>query len=364
MIAALAPPVDDLFVREHGAERGAPIHRYLRLRREPALEQFEEDPLRPFHVTGIRRVHLAGPVVREAQHLQLATKRVDVLRRRDRRVRARVDGVLLRGKPERVPAHRMEYVEAAHALVTSGDVRRDVPDGMTHVETASRRIREHVEHVVLGVAFATLGAKRRVLVPVLLPDALDGAVVVRHFGRLAFRDGGGRRGSCFRGTLPPAARFATAPPAAFGGLAPLARRRCARRSCLDPPRFWGRCLAFEPGAATADCLGIFTGSQLDQLHGLSRFLHEMLVELRELEARLGIVDGFGQRLEVERGARRYLPSPSRSPPRTRSPSGPAPRLDGRRSPPTVRVIQNARARRKVRARPTRSSSWSAARGSP
>jgi hypothetical protein len=99
MSAALALPVDHLFVREHGPERGTPVDRNLGLEREAALEEPEEDPLRPADVGGVGRVDLARPVVREAERLQLAREDGDVRVRRLGRVRTRLDRVLSAGSP-------------------------------------------------------------------------------------------------------------------------------------------------------------------------------------------------------------------------------------------------------------------------
>jgi hypothetical protein len=51
-----------------------------------------------------------------APHLQLLPETVDVLPRGDTRVSARVDGVLLGGQAEGVPAHGVEHVIAQHTL--------------------------------------------------------------------------------------------------------------------------------------------------------------------------------------------------------------------------------------------------------
>src|SRR2546428_442951 len=68
-------PIVDFLVREHGAERGAEVHRHLGAIREPALEQELENPLRPLVVTGIARRQLARPVL-----LPLAVERRVVVR--------------------------------------------------------------------------------------------------------------------------------------------------------------------------------------------------------------------------------------------------------------------------------------------
>src|SRR3954452_19339682 len=69
---ALAMPGDDLLVCEHGLVVGAPVHRPGLLVRQTALEQLEEDPLRPLVVRGVRRRELVTPIDHQAGALQLA----------------------------------------------------------------------------------------------------------------------------------------------------------------------------------------------------------------------------------------------------------------------------------------------------
>ena len=59
--------------------------------------------------------------------------------------------VLFRGQAEGVPAHGMQHVPAPHPFITGDDIGRDIAFGMTHVEPGSRRIREHVENIKLGL---------------------------------------------------------------------------------------------------------------------------------------------------------------------------------------------------------------------
>src|SRR5687767_2935504 len=51
----------------------------------------------------------------------------------------------------------------------------------------------------------------------------------------------------------------------------------------------------------------FAGPLLDQRERPARLFDEVLVQLRELEAHLGVVDLFGQGLEVREGARAIAP---------------------------------------------------------
>jgi hypothetical protein len=167
--------VDDLFVRERRAELRAPPDRQLLLIRQAAVEQLLEDPLRPLVVGGVRRIDLALPVVREAERFQLLAEALNVALGRDARVSARAHGVLLCGQAERVPAHRVQHVEAAHSLVASDDVRRRIAFGMADMEPIAGRVREHVEHVVFRLRRVDLRgrAKRGLTVPIGLPLRFD-----------------------------------------------------------------------------------------------------------------------------------------------------------------------------------------------
>src|SRR5262249_36059051 len=112
------------------------------------------------------------------EHLQLTPERLDVRQRRRPRVRARADGVLLGGEPERVPAHGVQDVDAAHPLEAAHDVGRRVALGVTYVEPRPRGIREHVEDVLPRAPGAPLRSKGLGLVPVALPLGLDDRGVV------------------------------------------------------------------------------------------------------------------------------------------------------------------------------------------
>src|SRR5262249_1125808 len=180
MVAGLALGGDDVLVGEHGAERGAPVDGHRRLVGEPAPEQLQEDPLRPAYVARIGGVDLPRPVVAEAEHLELALERRDVVRRRPRGMLPRLDRLRVGRQGERVPAHGVQHVGAAHAPGARHDVGGGVPLGMADVQTDAGRVGEHVEDVALGPAAPARGAECPVLAPVALPAGLDLEVVVGH----------------------------------------------------------------------------------------------------------------------------------------------------------------------------------------
>ena len=176
---------------------------------EVAVVEREEDPLRPPVVAGVGGGETPAPVIGEPQALELAHHGGDVPLGRDPRVDAVLDGELLRRKPEGVEAHRVQDVEAAHALVARHDVGRDVAERMTHVQSDARGIRKHVQHVVLrllGIEPGIAGiprAERLVRLPVRLPASLHGVPVV---GRHESEDIAAARPNASRTTAPAAGR--------------------------------------------------------------------------------------------------------------------------------------------------------------
>ena len=186
MVAAFRAAVDHLLVREHRAEGGAPVHGHFGDVGEPLLVELFEDPLRPLVVLGIGRVDLAVPVVAKAERLDLLAEAVHVLLRGDRGVRAGLHGVLLGGEAEGVPAHRVEDVEALHALVAAEDVRRRIALGVAYVKARPRRVGEHVETVELRLVRRGIRLERLVFQPVFPPFRFNGAVIViAHFDLFA-----------------------------------------------------------------------------------------------------------------------------------------------------------------------------------
>ncbi len=83
-------------------------------------------------------------------------------------------GGVLRRQPERVPAHGMEHVEAPHPLVPGHHVPDGVVAHVAHVD-APGRVREHLQHVVLGPGGVFGGVKQPPRLPDLLPLGFQGA---------------------------------------------------------------------------------------------------------------------------------------------------------------------------------------------
>src|SRR5437899_1923607 len=176
-VAAPAAAVHHLLVGEHGLAVRAPVDQRAALVGEAALEHAQEEELLPAVIARVAGGELALPVVREAEPAELAAHVVDVVGGPARWVDAVLDGGVLGRQPEGVPAHGVEHAPARHPPLARDHVADRVVAHVAHVD-ASGGVREHLEHVVRGLA--RLGARREGarLLPAALPLRLDRLRVV------------------------------------------------------------------------------------------------------------------------------------------------------------------------------------------
>ena len=85
----------------------------------------------------------------------------------------RLDGVIFRGEPERVEAHRLEHVKALHLLEAGKSVGRAVVVPMPDVQLRARRIGKHFQHIIFVIRVLFVEVVFLGLFPALLPFAFD-----------------------------------------------------------------------------------------------------------------------------------------------------------------------------------------------
>ena len=80
--------------------------------------------------------------------MKLALKARHIVLCHNLRMNMVFDRIILRGKPERIPAHRIEYVIPLHPSLSGHDVKRRIRARMSHMKPLSRRIGELHKRVV------------------------------------------------------------------------------------------------------------------------------------------------------------------------------------------------------------------------
>ncbi|MPM59035.1 hypothetical protein SDC9_105873 [bioreactor metagenome] len=176
--APLAVALDDLLVGQHGLVIGAPVdHRVLAIGQAP-LEEPEEQPLGPAVVLDVGGVQSPAPVDTQAVALEGAGLGLDVLVRPLGGVGVALDGGVLGGQAEGVPADRVHDVVAAQLPVAGDNVTHHEGLGVAHVQV-TRRVGEHVEDVASLAGTVVEGHKGPILLPERLPALLSGHRVIR-----------------------------------------------------------------------------------------------------------------------------------------------------------------------------------------
>ena len=134
--------IDHLFIGEHGLIDRIPVHDLGLAIRDALFEHLQEQPLVPLVIVRRTDRHLARPVNGEPHrlHLLLHVRDVFVCPLRDRHLvfHRGVFG----GQAERVPAHRLQHVVAAHAQLPIHHVVDRVVAHVAHMQLAGG-IRQH-----------------------------------------------------------------------------------------------------------------------------------------------------------------------------------------------------------------------------
>ena len=170
--AAPAAAVNDLFVGKHGLVHRVPVHRAVFAVYQPFFKETGKQPLLPAVVVGLAGGDFARPIDGKAERFQLVFHVVDVAVSpgggRDLVVHRRV----FRRHAEGVPAHRLQYVFAAHPLVAGDNVADGVVAHVPHVQAAGR-IGEHRQAVEFFTRGVSHGAERLVFFPGFLNGGFE-----------------------------------------------------------------------------------------------------------------------------------------------------------------------------------------------
>ena len=175
--AAPALALGHLLVGKNGLAGGAPVDRVLLAVDQALFPHLLKDPLTPAIVVGAAGLNGAIQIVGEAHALHRGERLVHVLIRPGGSLRVVLDGGVLGRQAKGVEADGMQHVKAAHTGLTGHGIADGIVARVAHVQVA-RRIREHLEHVFLGLAGIGVDGKEVLVIPRLHPPGLNGLRVV------------------------------------------------------------------------------------------------------------------------------------------------------------------------------------------
>ena len=169
MIAALAASVDHFLVGKHRSERRTPVYRNFINVCESLFIELKKNPLRPMVIFFIGGIDLAVPVIAESERLDLTLERLDILFGRDGRMSPGFHCILLGGKPECIPSHRMQNIVAAHPFEPAENIGCGISLRMPDMQSGPARIRKHIQHIEFFFTGNLRCLERFMFVPVFLP---------------------------------------------------------------------------------------------------------------------------------------------------------------------------------------------------
>ena len=150
------------------------------------LEHTLEGPLRPVVVARVAGAYLAVPVEAEPDLVELLAIVVDIVLGGDSRMLSCLNGILLGRQSVGIVAHGVENIVALQPLVARIDVAGDIAQRMTHVQSGTRGVGEHIEHVeflAVGVLHHLIGL---LVHPTSLPFLFNFFEIVIHCNRIVF----------------------------------------------------------------------------------------------------------------------------------------------------------------------------------
>ena len=176
-IATPATALGHLFVSKYRLALGAPIDRVLLAIDQSALPKLLKNPLAPAIVIGAAGLDQAIHIIGKAHALHRGERLIHILIGPSRSLGIVLDSGVLGGQAKGVKTDGMQYVKATHAGLARHGVTNGVVARMAHVQVAGR-VREHLEHVLLGLSRIGINGKKVLVVPGLHPFFLNGFRIV------------------------------------------------------------------------------------------------------------------------------------------------------------------------------------------
>ena len=170
--------INDLLICKNCLATRTPIDRRIVAINKTLFPHLKENPLAPlvvFRVTGIKHTII---VVGKAHATHSFNCLLYILMRPDASLSIVLNCGVFRGEAKGVKTHGVKHIKTAHASLSSHCIANGVVACMTHMQV-SRRIREHLKHILLGFRGILIGLVELFFFPDFLPRCLDLLGIVR-----------------------------------------------------------------------------------------------------------------------------------------------------------------------------------------
>ncbi len=111
----------------------------------PWMEQLQKNPLCPFVIIRVGGFNFTVPIKRKPDFIKLLAVTFYVLFGGNGRMLSCLNGILLGRQSEWIIPHRVKHIVTTVAFIPGNNVRSDVAERMTYMQSGSWRIRKHIQ---------------------------------------------------------------------------------------------------------------------------------------------------------------------------------------------------------------------------
>ena len=154
---------------------------FLRLVTVIGIKHFLESPLCPMVVARFTGAHLTVPVEAKSDFVELFTISFDIGFSSDGGMLSSLYGVLFSRQSIGIISHGIEHVVSLLSFVSCIDVGCDISERVSHMQSSSRRIGKHIQHIEFLLALILSHLVGFLLHPLFLPFFLNLSEIVFHF---------------------------------------------------------------------------------------------------------------------------------------------------------------------------------------
>ena len=144
-------------------------HRFLKFDIEVVIKHLNKSPLSPFVILWLAGFYFAIPIERKAYFIKLFAVSGNIFIGCNSWVLTSLNSILLGRQTIRIIPHWVQYVKPLQALKTSIDVRCNIAQWVTNMQTRARWVGKHIEHIKFGFCRVNINFIDLVFDPIFLP---------------------------------------------------------------------------------------------------------------------------------------------------------------------------------------------------
>ena len=156
------------------------IDRQILLICQPFFKKLQKNPLRPFVVFWISRIHHSFPIITKPKRLKLLDKCINIFGSCYCWMCSCFDSKIFCWKPKCIKSDWVQNIETLRMIITRNNICRRITLWVTHMKACTRWIRKHVQNIFFWLVREAWCCKSFIFFPEFLPLGVKFFVIKRH----------------------------------------------------------------------------------------------------------------------------------------------------------------------------------------